>query len=162
MQAFQILDIKGFMEKLLIDSAFDHFLLSQAAVTTFCTFTIDGHFFNEYFSDSERPPQSYPLWSQVRPFCFSLIKGKRSPLEMKIVFRLSDANAGRLLSQNGIPLTEEDIEGLYLNIRYDGKGLTCITGTSLKLFTLDRTLELAWDRVTGLFLKRQGIPHEAL
>ena len=38
----------------------------------------------------------------------------------------------------------EDIEGLYLNIRYDGKGLTCITGTSLKLFTLDRTLELAW------------------
>ena len=44
MQAFQILDIKGFMEKLLIDSAFDHFLLSQAAVTTFCTFTIDGHF----------------------------------------------------------------------------------------------------------------------
>ena len=84
------------------------------------------------------------------------------PLEMKIVFRLSDANAGRLLSQNGIPLTEEDIEGLYLNIRYDGKGLTCITGTSLKLFTLDRTLELAWDRVTGLFLKRQGIPYEAL
>ena len=34
---------------------------------------------------------------------------------------------------------------MYLNLNYDGTRLTCTTGISLKLFTMDKTLEKAWD-----------------
>ncbi|MDO5426131.1 MAG: DUF5721 family protein [Eubacteriales bacterium] len=164
MQAFQILDVKGFMGKLLLSSTFDSFLLSEATITTFNVFSIDGHFHNDYFSDldSEHPKQSLSRWEQVRPFCFSLIKGKYTPLSLKIVFQLSEKNVERLLQQSGISLTPEDIEGLYLNIRYDGTSLSCVTGTSLKLFTLDKTLEYTWDHMVASFLKQKEIPCETL
>ena len=48
----------------------------------------------------------------------------------------------------------EDVQGLYLNIRYDGKHLSCITGTSFKTFTLDKSLEHAWDEMVQKFLKQ--------
>lgn len=49
MQAFQILDVKGFMGKLLLSSTFDAFLLSEATITTFNVFSIDGHFHPDFF-----------------------------------------------------------------------------------------------------------------
>ncbi|MDY3917722.1 MAG: DUF5721 family protein [Candidatus Limivivens sp.] len=162
MQAYQIPDVKGFMGKLLLTSTFDHFLLSEAVITTFNVFSIDGHFHNEYFSDLNTEPtdQTLSRWEQVRPFCFSLIKGKYTPLNLKIIFQLSEKNVERLLLQSGISLNPSDVEGLYLNIRYDGATLSCITGTSLKLFTLDKTLEHTWDQMVGAFLKQKEIPYE--
>lgn len=168
MQAFQIQDVKGFMAKLLIGNAFDAFLLSEASITTFCTFSIDGRFRGDFFAEEKQDESEKELsardlarWEQVRPFCLSLIKGKRTPLGLKIVFRLAENNVERLLSQSGLPLPPADVEGLYLNIRYDGTSLTCVTGTSLKVFTLDRTLEHTWDQMVGAFLKKQDIAWES-
>jgi predicted fused transcriptional regulator/phosphomethylpyrimidine kinase len=54
------------------------------------------------------------------------------------------------------------VQGLYLNIRYNGETLTCITGTSFKTFTMDKTLEHAWDEMTENFFKKKGIDFELL
>lgn len=165
MQAFQISDVKDFMGKLLVGSTFDAFLLSEATITTFNVFSIDGHFHSEYYTEEERvasEPCVFSRWEQLRPFCYSLVKGKHTPLSLKLVFLLSEKNVGRLLAQSGLSLSAGDIEGLYLNIRYDGSSLCCVTGTSLKHFTLDKTLEQTWDHMVASFFKQQQISFEPM
>ena len=34
---------------------------------------------------------------------------------------------------------------MYLNFSYDGTMLQCITGISMHIFTMDKTLEREWD-----------------
>ena len=47
MRAFQIQDVKSFMSHLLLSNTFDRFLLTEASITTFNTFFIDGHLHKE-------------------------------------------------------------------------------------------------------------------
>ena len=49
MLALTISDVKDFMNKLLIGEVFDNFSLVEASVTTFNTFTIDGHLQQDFF-----------------------------------------------------------------------------------------------------------------
>ena len=46
MRAFQIQDVKSFMSHLLLSNTFDRFLLTEASITTFNTFFINGHLHN--------------------------------------------------------------------------------------------------------------------
>lgn len=161
MQSLQFPDTKDFMAKLLAADPFDAFLLSEASITTFTTFHIDGSFHPDYFGDAERetlPDAPLPSWKLVRPFFFDLVKGKHTPLAFKIVFRLADYNVEKLLVQSGIRLQPQDISGLFLNIYYNGKNASCTTGTSLNLFTLDKTLDQAWDTMVQKFLRQKQIP----
>lgn len=95
MIALQIVDLKDFMSKLLISSTFDSFWLCEASVTTFATFTIDGTLHTDFYDTQEAQllqtqKQTYSLWRDIKPFCFSMMKGKKTPLHFKIVFRLSE------------------------------------------------------------------------
>ena len=97
MIALQIVDLKDFMSKLLIGSTFDSFWLCEASVTTFATFTIDGTLHTDFYDTQEAQllqtqKQTYSLWRDIKPFCFSMMKGKKTPLHFKIVFRLSEKN----------------------------------------------------------------------
>lgn len=49
MIALSIIDVKDFMNKLLIGEVFDRFFLVEASVTTFNTFTIDGRLQQDFF-----------------------------------------------------------------------------------------------------------------
>jgi hypothetical protein len=151
------------MKKLLMTETFDTFQLSEATITTFSTFHIDGSFHADYFSssgDEEFPIEkdSYVLWRRVRPFFFELTRGKHTPLSFRIVFRLAPHNVARLLAQSGISLTADDVDGLFLNVRFDENGLNCISGTSLRLFTLDKSAEHAWDEMLEKFFRQKEIP----
>ena len=115
---------------------------------------------NIFDSNSVLPEYSY--WKNVRNFCFSLIKGKRTPLAFQFVFSLAPKNIETLLLQNDLSVQADAVQGLYLNIRYNGETLTCITGTSFKTFTMDKTLEHAWDEMTENFFKKKGIDFELL
>lgn len=104
MRAFQIQDVKGFMSHLLLSTTFDRFLLAEASITTFNTFFIDGHLHKDYFSYDEEEQETaelctYSFWEQLRPFALSLIKGKKTPLAMKIVFALAPKNVEKLTSR---------------------------------------------------------------
>lgn len=77
-----------------------------------------------------------------------------------MVFALSTPNTVKLLKGQGLPFSPEDIEGMFLNITYRDNALTCTTGTSMRLFTLDRSLEHSWDGMVQKFFKTKGIAFE--
>ena len=54
MIAFQMQDIKAFMSRLLLSSAFDAFLVVEGGVTTFSSFQIDGRLRPDYYSREEQ------------------------------------------------------------------------------------------------------------
>lgn len=167
MTALQIQDVKDFMSKLLIGSTFDAFWLSEASVTTSVTFHIDGSLHSDFYDTEEAEAialegRKYALWKDMKPHCYSIIKGKKTPLHFKIVFLLSKKNTEKLLLANHLGFSPEDIFGLFLNFQYDGKHLTCTTGTSMKTFTLDKSLEHAWDELIQKFFRQQQIPYETI
>lgn len=167
MLSLTILKVKDFMSKLLINEIFDQFLLVEASITMLNQFIIDGHLHKEFY-DNDAPEQEelkerkYSLWKEVRPVCFNLIKGSKTPLQFKFVFQLSNANVSKLLTQGGIPLNETNINGLYLNIKFDGKNLSCTSATSVNVFTLDKTLDYEWDNCLKKFFVSNEIPFEEI
>lgn len=165
MISLHILDIKNFMTQLLLRDSFDRFYLAEATINTFASFYMDGHLQKDYYTSEELETteeyrQPYALWKQMRPFCLDLIKGKKTPLSFKIIFQLSDADTGRLLAQAGVPFSPADVGGLYLNLHYDGQTLHCVTGTALKFFTMDKSLEIAWDETVRKFFRQREISVE--
>lgn len=163
MISLQIADVKVFMNKLLLNTAFDSFLLLEASITTFNTFHIDGTLQKDYFTQEEKElldDRNLSKWSEIRPFCLELIKGKKTPLSFKLTFQLSSSNTEKLLLQTGIKIPPEQIRGLLLNIRFTGKKLFCTTGTSLAVFTMDKSMDHAWDDMVQRFFHQQEIPYE--
>lgn len=75
-----------------------------------------------------------------------------------IVFQLSRQNVEKLLVGSGLSQTPADVFGLYLNLQYDGSHVTCTTGTSLRTFTMDKSLDRVWDEMVTKFFKQQQIP----
>ena len=70
-------DIKKFMNCLLVGDTFDKFLLEEASITTFNTFTIDGHVQSDFYSEEELatlPDNTLSTWATIKPICFNLIK----------------------------------------------------------------------------------------
>lgn len=162
MLAFELTEVKECMSKLLLSDIFDPFLFIEGVIVTFGTFHIDGFLKKEFFEEDCAPEREYMLWKDVREYCFSLIKGKRTPLRFQFVFGLSKSNIEKLLTGQGLSYTLQDVKGLYLNIKYDGKGLQCTTGTSMNLFTMDKSLEQAWDTMVQKFLMQKEIAFEVL
>ena len=162
MIALQIKHIKDFMNKLLLQDTFDRFLVSEATVTTFATFSIDGQLHAEFW-DSETPEgkkaagRRQITWQEIRPFCYSIIRGRRTPLSFKFVFQLPESETALLLARTGLDLEPQDIFGLFFNCQYHGDSLTLTTGSSLRVFTMDKTLDKAWDSMLEEFLRSQEL-----
>lgn len=152
-------DIKDFTSQLFLKDSFDSFCFIEGDIVTFNTFHIDG-FVQKGFFDTDTVLPEYSYWKNVREYCFNIIKGKRTPLSFRFIFSLSRKNIERLVSQNVPPIHPEDVNGLYLNVHFDGSRITCVTGTSFKTFTLDKTLEHVWDEMVTKFLHQKGIPFE--
>ena len=89
-----------------------------------------------------------------------MIRGKQTPLGFKFVFSLAPHNIEKLLIQKQLDFRPEDVQGLYLNIRFNQDGLFCITGTSLKTFSMDKSLEQAWDEMVQKFFTKKQIDWE--
>lgn len=160
MIALKLTNRKLFMKHLLLTETFDHFLFIEGEITTFSKFSIDGYLQKSFFEDTEQPNVEFSFWKQIRDYCFSIIKGKQTPLNFKFIFSLSPENTVRLITQNQLDFHPEDVQGLYLNIRFDGTDLLCITGTSLKTFSMDRSLEQAWDKMVQKFFIQKDIAFE--
>ena len=153
------LSAKSCMSHLLLRDTFDKFSFIEGEITTFNKFTLDGFLHKDFFD--EKPARDYSYWREVRDFCFSLNKGKRTPLHFKIVLSLAPEHFGDFLDGHQIrTFSPEDITGLYLNFHYDGAVLQCITGISMRTFTMDKSLEKEWDAYVEGFFKRAEIDRE--
>lgn len=162
MIALALTEVKECMSKLLLSEIFDPFYFIEGEIITFGTFHMDGYLKKEFYEKDMTPERDYALWKEVREYCFSLIKGKRTPLNFKFVFGLSGSNIEKLLLQQGLDFKPQDVRGLYINLKYDGQKLQCITGTAMNLFTMDKSLEQAWDKMVQKFFAQKGIAYEIL
>ena len=167
MIALEFVDIKDFMHRLLCTDLFDHFLLPEATITTYVAHTIDGHLHPDFFSPEDAGydallQTAISPFSLLRPVCYQLIKGNRTPLGFKFVFQLSAQNQQRTIEKSGCSFQTEDITGMFLNIKYQDRKLTCTTGISYRTFSMDKSLEQEWDRLITVFFKNHKIPYELL
>lgn len=155
-----ILDLKTkpCMGQLLLKSTFDRFSLIEGEVTTFNRFHVDGHLHKEFYEDA--PESEYSSWGDLREYFYQIIRGKQTPLSFKFILSLGNDEFAPFLAQYDISLRPEDVQGLYLNLRFDGSSLKCVTGTSMNIFTMDKSLEKAWDEYTRHFFSECGIAYE--
>lgn len=153
-----ILDTKKCMTELLLRETFDGFLFIEGEITTFNRFSVDGYLRKEFYGEEDScPDEGYSTWNMLRDFCFSIIKGKRTPLDFRFIFSLTENDIARLIKEKQLDFQPETVQGLYLNFKYNGSVLTCTTGTSLNVFTLDKSLEHAFDAWAGEFFSSHGI-----
>lgn len=162
MIALALTEVKECMAKLLLSETFDPFYFIEGEIVTFGTFTLDGYLKKEFFDKEEAPEREYCLWKDVKDYCFSLIKGKRTPLSFKFILGLSDSNIEKLLQQQGLDFKPQDVRGLFINLKYDGQNLQCVTGTAMNLFTMDKSLEQAWDKMVQKFFTQKEIKFDLL
>lgn len=163
MVALRVADLRLFTKKLFIGETFDRFLVREAEIVTFNSFTIDGKVRRGYYSDEEIAEdgiEGYSDWKRLRPFCFSLIKGNKLPESFTIVFKLPPEQTEEFLKDRSSSWLADQVGGLYINVRYEGNVLSCITGLSMNQFTMDKTLEREWDDSVKSFLRKEEIVFE--
>ncbi len=148
MIAEKIEDIKGLTTRLFLEETFDPLLVRKVQIVTYNSFTIDGHIQKSFYTKEELEEnqiEEFSEWKRLRPICFSLIKGKRLPNSFSIEFQLPSVLLLQFLAKSASSFRAEDVEGLYLKIRYEEGELSYVTGCSLRIFTMDKILERAWD-----------------
>ena len=157
MIALKIEEQKVFTSGLFVGEMFDSFLVREVQIVTFNTFSIDGRIRRGYYSaeeSEERNLEEFSQWKTIKPFCFSVIKGKHLPESFRVVLMLSEDAKGRLLSKRLPQTSAETVGGLYLNIQYENNEMRVVTGTSMKTFTMDKSVEWEWDACVREFLKK--------
>lgn len=167
MIALKITNVKQFMGKLLASEEFDSFMLEEAAISTYNTFMIDGHqnrdfYTTEEWEDKDTRPYDFTTWKQIRPICFSLIKGTHTPSAFKFILHLIPDYTASVLKNGDTSVTPQQIKALVLTVKYDGTVLTLITGTSFHTFIMDKTVDVLWDNAIRQFLDKRGINYEEL
>ena len=129
MIALKAEDVKSFTTKLFVREDFDAFLVKEVNITTYNSFSIDGHVKQGYYTEEEREEN-----------------------------HIEEFSSWKFAARTGAGIEGSQIQGLYLNIRYDDGKMYCITGTSLNFFTMDKTLDLEWDKAVKQFLQSHEIP----
>ncbi len=160
MIALRIEEQKKFTSGLFIGELFDQFLLREADIVTFNRFTIDGRVRRGYYTGEEQEEGKigeFSSWRTIKPVCFSPRSGKASAGDLP--HRPLPVGGGQEPVRTGpcSGILPEQAGGLYINIQYENQEMTCVTGTSMNVFTMDRTLEREWDESVKQFFKRSGI-----
>lgn len=144
-------DIKRFMNMLLKEDKFDKFEVRSCTAATFVTFDIDCRLIKE---DNDESGIAYCRWSELRPYIYELIKGKKKPKSIKIVMAFSGKMAEKV---------HENAQACFLNIVFEEDKVAVVTGTAQKTFSLDKSLENEWgERIKSFFDKLEITQNTAL
>ena len=151
-------DVKVFMSKLIKEDIFDGFEVRGIDIETFTNFHIDGVYNKKFFcngSETETQEESTEVskvsfcsWKDLKGYVFSLIKGANKPLGMKFIFSVKDEELENY---------HQNAKSLFLNIIFEKDLVRCISGSSQKNFSLDKSLDLVWDDYISEFLENNGI-----
>lgn len=164
MISLQIKSTKSIMNALLVSECFDTFLLEEAAVTTFNTFHIDGHLVKDFYTADELTEMNsdFSLWRDIRPVCFQLIKGKKTPVSFRLVLHAPNALIEKIAADPECGVAANMIRALVLNIRYDNGHVLCVTGSAYTTFIMDKSAETLWDTYVRHMLSTLNIDFEEL
>lgn len=160
MIALKITDVKDFMNKLLRSDLFDSFETTEVTITTFNTFTIDGGLRKDFFDtdewqELEENKRTCSLWKDLKPHCFSVIRGKRTPLSFKIIFQYPLGLTQSFMERHKI--SPDQGSRLFLNLQYRNKELLCTTGVARDTFVADKSLEQQWDQLILRYFHKKEI-----
>ncbi|NLJ88774.1 MAG: hypothetical protein GX327_08415 [Epulopiscium sp.] len=145
-----ILDVKKAMDELLKGNLFDEFEVRITEVHTFTKFHIDGSLNKAFLNDEEKKlyNRNFVLWKEVKPHVFNIIKGKRPPTYLKIVF-----SAGKDIVVD----FPSEISALFINLIYSQGNFSCTSGIALNSFSLNKEIEYEWDNYVHNFFKKANI-----
>lgn len=144
MQAYDISNNKEFMAKLLKSDLFDNFEVREVILHTAFKMILEGMRNQDYFdTQNEITMDLYLTWGEMRKYIYELMQGSKLPTYFKIILATNSEKTS-LLSQ--------DASTFYLNIQFKENHITCSTGTSYKLFTLDKSADKIWDKQIEEFL----------
>lgn len=160
MVSMNVSEVRKCMNELLCKSTFDFFLLQEVTINTFASFNIDGHRLDDFFSDVELEQMderdSLMPYELFREWCYSIIKGKKAPLSFQIILALPCRIVEQIAMAQELSVIATDTHLVTIFRFVDGK-LTITTGTSMKEFSLDKSLEYAFDKWIIDFLNSVGI-----
>lgn len=153
------------MNSLLISEQFDTFQVEEASISTFNTFHIDGHIVKSFYTteeidNMEQGLPEFSLWKDIRPICFQLIKGKKTPVSFRVILHASPSLIASIAAQPECEVSADLIRSLVLNIRYDNGHVTCVTGTAFTTFLMDKTVETVWDKYIRQLFDRLQLDFE--
>ena len=149
-------DKKKFTSKLFLKEDFDDFFVTEVSITTFNTYSIDGRLQKKFYTEEEYEAMGKPefsKWRDIKKLCFEMIRGNKTPLKFKIVLKLSDTQAESIVQRADTSLTADDVQGMFINVRFENDSMDCITATSLKIFSMDKSLEEVFDRFASNLLE---------
>ena len=154
MISLKILEMNRFMGKLLKGENFDGFLLKEGFLRTGMEYRFQGRVFPEYFDtdELEKHSEDYTYWGEIKPFVFELVKGKRTPLAFSFTLLLTRDATKELLARRSVTVGE-DSQSLFLQVRFEHGAGHIVTGTARNTFTLDKSLEEAWDAEVQQLMK---------
>lgn len=150
MKNYPVEEIKEFISELLKNEKYDSFYLYEARIKTELDYYINGRLNKEFF-DEVADMQEYVYWKDIKQTVSELIKGDRLPVSFKLLLMFNRDNITRLVEMNNLPVNPDDVSALFMNVYYENSELNVTTGTSLKIFTLDKTLENMWDESVGKY-----------
>lgn len=151
MIAFKIRDIKKMMQTLLYSESFDAFSLQEATVTKAATLILEGRINPSYYtqedlySNPDLTGRAYIAFKEARPILGEYIKGDHTPISFKIVLQASAAFVEKLVKDPDFSDDPDNVKALILTFRFENGVLTCLTGTSTRSFSLDKSLDKLWD-----------------
>ena len=156
-------DVRKCMNELLVKDRFDFFLLQEATVSTFSTFTIDGHRIDDFYTDTELEEidegDTLMPYEMYRGHIYDIIKGNKTPVSFKIILSLPNRIVTQLITASELSIKPEGTH-LVVIFRFSPGSLTVTTGISLSEFTMDKSLENAFDKWIMKFLVSVGIDVE--
>lgn len=166
MLALTLSSLKDATSHLFAQSTFDCFNVLTVTISSYITFSMDGHLNAAFFENSKdsedsdaHEPDKLCSWQRLRPICFSIIKGKQPPVSFQITLFLDRDKAASLFS-DGLLLQNQDIDGFTLHLSYRNRTLTFSTGTVFARFSLDRDSERLWDQYILAWAKKQQLSFE--
>jgi len=169
MIALEIKITKNIMNALLLSEQFDSFLVEEAVITTYNTFHIDGHLVKDFYTNEElelleceEKSMTFSCWKDIRPFCFQLIKGKKTPVSFKVVLHATPQLIEKIAANPECGVAANLIRSLVLNIRYDNGKVTCITGSAFTTFVMDKSVDRLWDAYMRQLLSDFGLDFEEI
>ncbi|MDO5292421.1 MAG: DUF5721 family protein [bacterium] len=160
MIALNIQDVKKFTSELFVHEMFDEFLMSEMDIAMAQSIHIDGTINKDWYTNEELEAfegRRLTKWKEIKPLAFEMIKGKRTPLAFKMIFELNETQLTKLVERSGSSFKPTDVSGLYIHVKFDKNGLTVITGSSIKVFSMDKSLEYYWDDTVKLMMKKYQI-----
>lgn len=166
MVCLKIKNTKEFMQKFLMTNAFEDFLVVEAKIDTFVSYSIDGHINRDFYTKEEQELQKlteFAAWESLRPQVLQIVKGKRTPLLMKFVLAYGREKAGMCLEAEGVQADSANfVRDLFCTLKYENGVITLTGGISYQGFTMDKSPEKCWDRALSRLMDRMGLEYEII